>query len=100
MRIYGQKIGELTPEQRLRLALEIIGELARDVRQGSKGIRLPEPASAAVFKLIDEIQCFFRLPFERRSPPPAVDRLARDGNAVGDHHDRHSVDRKCDKGTA
>ena len=56
-----KQVGELPSEQRLRLAVEIVGQLLRDIGQSALGIGFPEPAAAAVFELVDEVQRFARL---------------------------------------
>ena len=62
-----QQVRELAAQQLFGLALEIVGELARDVGQGSERIGLPEPAAAAVLEFVDEIQCLLGLRFERQA---------------------------------
>ncbi len=45
-----QQVGELAAEQRLGLALEIVGELLRDIGQGAERVGFPEPAAARCFR--------------------------------------------------
>ena len=59
-----QQIGELPAEQRLRFALEIVGELLRDVGQGAFGVGFPEPAAAAVLEFGNEGQRLVRFGVE------------------------------------
>ena len=70
-----QQVGELAAEQGLGLALEIVGELPRDIGQGAEGVGFPEPAAAAVLELVDEIQRLLRLPFDREARAPRGDDL-------------------------
>ena len=87
-----QQVGELAAEQLFRLALEIVGELLRDVGQGAERIGFPEPAAAAVFELVDEMQRLARLRFELEPLAPGGDDAARSGDAVGDQHQRQDRD--------
>ena len=80
-----QQIGELASEQFFGLALEILGQLARDVGQCAERIGLPEPAAAGILELVDEIERLLGLPFKGKPAAPAGDRPARHRNAVDDH---------------
>src|SRR5437868_12190822 len=89
----GDEVGELAPQQGLRLAVEVFGKLARDIGQGSKSVRLPEPAAAGVFEFVDKIERLLRLPFYGEAASTGEERLLRDQNAISDHQQRHAVDR-------
>ena len=92
-----QQVGELAAEQRLGLALEIVGELLRDVGQGAERVGFPEPAAAAVLELVDEVERLLRLPFDSQPAAARRQRFCGVRDAVGDHHQRHRVDREGDR---
>ena len=83
-----QQVGERPAEQLLRLALEIVGELLRDVGQGAFRIGFPEPAAAAVLELGDEGQRLVRLGVQVEPAPSGGDDGAGAGDAVGDDDQR------------
>ena len=66
-----QQGGELAAEQGFRIGLEIVGQLLRDVGQGAQAVGFPEPAAAAIFELVDEMQRLVRFIVE-------LEPLARD----------------------
>ena len=63
-RVDRKKVGELAAEQLMGFAAEIVRELLRDVGKRRLGIGLPEPAAAAVFELLDEVERFARFGVE------------------------------------
>ena len=95
-----QEISELAAQQRLGLRLEILGELARNVGQCAERIGLPEPAAAAVFELIDEVEGLLGLPLQRQSRTAGKQRLLGDEDAVDDHEHREDVDGERDRAIA
>src|SRR5213076_2230045 len=62
-----KQVGELPPKQRFRITLEVFGKLTRNVGQGSEGVGLPEPATAAVLELVDEVERLARLRLQPKS---------------------------------
>ena len=70
-----QQIGELAAEQLLGLALEVVGELLRNVGQSAERIGFPEPAAAAVLELVDEMLRLARLRLELEALAPGRDDL-------------------------
>ena len=91
-----QKVGELPAEQGSRLAMEIVGELARHVGQGAERVGLPEPPATAVLEFVDEVQRLLCLPFDGEPGSPGKERVLGDEDAVDDHQHRQHVNRKGD----
>ena len=67
-----QQVRELAAEKLLRLALEIVGELLRNVGQGAFRVSLPEPAAAGIFKLVDKVERLARLGPQRGGRLPLL----------------------------
>ena len=61
-----QQVGELAAEKLLGLAVEVVGELLRNVGQGAEVVGFPEPAAAAVLELVDEVKRLARLCLEAK----------------------------------
>src|SRR4051812_10448884 len=87
-----KQVGELASEQRFGIALEILGQLTRNVGQGAKGIGFPEPAAAGVLELIDKMEGLARLRFELEPNAARRNNLARSSDAVSDQHQGENGD--------
>src|SRR3954449_13120997 len=92
-----EKVGELPAQQFFRLALEIVGKLARYVGEGAERIGFPEPAAAAVFELVDEMLRFARVGLEPEPFSARLDEAARAGRTVSEQHRRQDRDTGSDQ---
>ena len=95
-----QQVGELAPEQRFGIGVEVVGELLRDVGQGALVIGFPEPAATAVFELVDEMQGFARFLVEAEAGAGGRDHGPRGQRAEPDQHQRQHHDRAGEGGIA
>ncbi len=59
-----QQVGKLPAQELRRFAAEVVGKLLRDVGERAFGVGFPEPAAAAVFELLDEVERLARLGIE------------------------------------
>ncbi len=87
-----QQVGELAAEQFLGIAFEIVGKLLRDVGERAEVVGFPEPAAAAVFELVDELERLARLRLEPQAGAGIGEDGPRAGDAVGDVDDRQEAD--------
>ncbi|HWJ37737.1 MAG TPA: hypothetical protein VNR86_03135 [Sphingomicrobium sp.] len=74
--------------------MEIVCERARDVGEGAKRIRFPEPSTAGILELVNEVERLLCLAFERQPRPSRKQGLLGDQDAVGHHEHRHPFDRE------
>src|SRR5258706_13062348 len=77
-----QEVGERAAEEGFRLALEGVGELLRNIGEGSERIRFPEPASAAALELADEMLGLARMGLELETLAAGGDEAACGRHAV------------------
>ena len=95
-----QEVGELPAEQFLARAMEVVGELLRDVGEGAEMIGFPEPAAARAFEFVNEMKRLARLLVQHAAPAGRSDHAARVGKAIGDQRQRHEDQRGRENGIA
>ena len=97
-RVDRQQIGELAAEQLFGLALEIVGELPRDVGQGARANRFPRTSRGRCFRTRRRnAERLARLRFEAQPLAPGGDEAAGAGDAVGEQHQREDRDAGWDQ---